>query len=154
MTAKNTLVLDSNVILSGLIWGGKPAQILEQIESGHASLFTSRRQLEEFTRITSYPKVIKALQKRNMIPRDLVVWLVQQAVLITPKPLNEIIIPNDPTDDAILAIALTAKADFIVSGDKRHLLPLKAFHGIPIVTPDQYLQAEFDNKSKGGTRLV
>ena len=144
MTAQKILILDSNVILSGLIWGGKPAQILEQIESGHASLFTSRRQLEEFTRITSYPKVIKALGKRNLIPRDLVVWLVRQAILIMPKPFNEVIIPNDPTDDAILAIALTVKADFIISGDKRHLLPLKAFHGIPIVTPNQYLNVMND----------
>jgi putative PIN family toxin of toxin-antitoxin system len=128
------------VILSGLIWGGKPSQILERVESGNVTLFTSNEQLKEFTRILSYPKIIKSIKQARMLPRDLVVWLVKNAVLITPKPLNRTIIYDDPSDDAILACALTANVDFIISGDKKHLLPLKSFHGIPILTATQYLE--------------
>ena len=46
---------------------------------------------------------------------------------------------TDPDDDMVLECALAAEADFIVSGDKRHLLPLKKFRGIPILSPAAFL---------------
>jgi len=46
----------------------------------------------------------------------------------------------DPDDEMILECALAAEADYIVSGDKRHLLPLRQFRGIPIVSPSDFLR--------------
>ena len=46
----------------------------------------------------------------------------------------------DPDDEMILECALAAEADYIVSGDKRHLLPLRQFRGIPIVSPPDFLR--------------
>ena len=50
------------------------------------------------------------------------------------------VIENDPADNHILACAVSGKADVIVSGDKRHLLPLKEYEGIPIVRPADFLR--------------
>jgi predicted nucleic acid-binding protein len=50
------------------------------------------------------------------------------------------VVENDPADDHILACAVSGKADVIVSGDKRHLLPLKEYEGIPIVRPADFLR--------------
>jgi len=47
--------------------------------------------------------------------------------------------PADPADAKILACAVAGKADVIVTGDKRHLLPLKKYRGIPIVSPAEFL---------------
>jgi predicted nucleic acid-binding protein len=49
-------------------------------------------------------------------------------------------VPGDPKDDAIVATAIAAKADFLVTGDRTHLLPLKECQGIPIITPRQFLE--------------
>jgi predicted nucleic acid-binding protein len=46
----------------------------------------------------------------------------------------------DPDDEMILECALAAEADFIVSGDKKHLLMLREFQGIPIVSPAEFLR--------------
>ena len=47
---------------------------------------------------------------------------------------------RDPDDETILECALAAEADYTVSGDKRHLLPLRQFRGIPIVSPSDFLR--------------
>jgi len=143
---KKRIVLDSNIILSGLIWGGKPLQIVEQVEKREILLFTSRALLQEFIRIASYHKISKALKARKLSSQDLVTWVVEQAVLITPKPIHETIIPDDPSDEAVLACAATAQVDFIISGDKKHLLPLKTYQNIPIITATQYLEVTNEQK--------
>lgn len=61
------------------------------------------------------------------------------AEIITPKTIPAII-KNDPDDNHILACALSGKADLIVSGDRRHLLPLKEYEGIPIIAPVNFLR--------------
>ena len=56
------------------------------------------------------------------------------------------IVKNDEADNRILECALEAQAHYLVSGDKRHLLPLKKFEGIRIVSPAEFL--EFLEKGK------
>ena len=61
------------------------------------------------------------------------------AEIITPKTIPAII-KNDPADNQILACAVSGKADLIISGDRRHLLPLKEYEGIPIIAPVDFLR--------------
>jgi predicted nucleic acid-binding protein len=56
------------------------------------------------------------------------------AILVQPTRVPRIV-PNDPDDDQVLACALTAHADLIVSGDRKHLLPNGSYQGIRIVSP-------------------
>ena len=44
------------------------------------------------------------------------------------------VVPTDPDDDHVIAAAVTSQADLIAAGDKRDLLPLGSFAGIPIIT--------------------
>ena len=63
----------------------------------------------------------------------------RMADIITPTIVSNTI-KNDPADNHILACAVSGKAQVIVSGDKRHLLPLKEYEGIPIVRPVEFLR--------------
>lgn len=69
---------------------------------------------------------------------ELVLGYAELATLVTPTPISPTIL-DDPDDDHVLACALTAGADAIVSGD-RHLLDLHAFQSMPIVTPAGAMQ--------------
>jgi putative PIN family toxin of toxin-antitoxin system len=61
------------------------------------------------------------------------------ATIITPHIVRNVI-ANNPADNHILACALSGHADLIVSGDRRHLLPLKEYQGIPIIRPIDFLR--------------
>ncbi len=53
---------------------------------------------------------------------------------LTPNLSNLSVVPTDPDDDHVITAAVTGQADLIASGDKRDLLPMGSFQGIPIVT--------------------
>jgi putative PIN family toxin of toxin-antitoxin system len=132
------IVCDTNVLLSGLIWGGHPGRILDRVEAGTDRLCVSRVMLEELVRVLEYPRLQKALHARRLTTRDIVSAAAASADIAWPRPLPETVIKEDPGDDAVLACALAAGADAIVSGD-RHLLALKEWNGIRICSPATYL---------------
>jgi predicted nucleic acid-binding protein len=59
---------------------------------------------------------------------------------MVPFDPAEVEFPADAADAKILACAVAGKADAIVTGDKKHLLPLKRYRGIPIVSPAEFLE--------------
>ena len=126
------LVLDTNVVVSGLLWNGAPAQLIEAARADEVELFTSRVLLAELTRILRRAKFDKAITASGMSLDVLVLGYADIATLVTPEAIPATVL-NDPDDDHVLACALAAKADYIVSGD-RHLLDLKEHQGIRIVT--------------------
>ncbi|HMP72514.1 MAG TPA: putative toxin-antitoxin system toxin component, PIN family [Kiritimatiellia bacterium] len=135
------LVLDSNVILSGLIWGGKPYQILQRIDAGLDLLFTSRDLLVELERVLGYPKFKRYLEPLGLSASTLLVWVVEHSALILPRRIIPPVIQVDPSDNCLLECAWSAGVDYLVTGDKRHLLPLKKWKNIQIVDAAMYLDA-------------
>lgn len=125
-------VLDTNVVVSGLLWNGAPAQLIEAARADEVELFTSRVLLAELTRILRRAKFDKAIAASGMSLDVLVLGYADIATLVTPEAIPATVL-NDPDDDHVLACALATKADYIVSGD-RHLLDLKEHQGIRIVT--------------------
>lgn len=97
------------------------------------SLFTSAPLLAELARVLAYPKVLTTLQARGFSLDDLVLGYAELATIVTPAAITSTI-TADPADDLVLATALAAQVDLAVTGDKRHLLVLGSFQGIPIVT--------------------
>ncbi len=99
--------------------------------------FFSKKILNEYLRVLAYPKFslsetgIEFLLKHEILPYF-------QAIDI-PSKNHEVIIESDPDDDKFLLCALSGTCDFIISGD-RHLLELKSYHGIKIVTPVDFLE--------------
>ena len=134
------LVLDTNVLISGLFWNGAPARVLDRVDEGLDRLFISRALLQELADVLARPKFSKTFLRFQEDPRDLIAAVAARAILIEPKPFASVVILADPADDRVLACAATAGADYIVSGDN-HLLRLGSFGSMPIVTPGDYLHS-------------
>lgn len=132
------LLLDTNVVASGLLWSGAPARLIETAQDNLTELCTSRVLLAELTRILRRDKFSKAVTASGMTVTDLVLGYAELATLVTPVEIPPTIL-SDPDDDHVLACAIAAHADYIVSGD-RHLLALNQFQNIPIITAASAVQ--------------
>lgn len=132
------VVCDTNILISGLLWKGAPRQVLSFVESARIRLFTSRALLLEMERVLSYPRIRKILIKAGLREVDILRWVVENTALLLPHPLPDRVILDDASDDEVLACAMTASADAIVSGDK-HLLSLRNYKGIPILSANRFL---------------
>lgn len=127
------IVCDTNTLVSGFLWRGNEFRLLTAITERKALLFLSPPLLQEFARVITYPKLKPFVANANA----LVEKLKSLAIVIKPiKPVNAV--KEDPSDNRVLECALAAYADFIVSGDK-HLLKLKKYEGISIVTTKKAL---------------
>jgi len=125
------LVLDTNVLVSGLFGtGSPPAQLLALWPRGRFQLLTADLQIEELRRVTRYPQIRKRLRPAHA--GELVNALYELAERIEPLPA--VTISPDPADNVLLAISQAGNADYLVSGDKRHLLTLKRHGKARIVT--------------------
>lgn len=132
------LVIDTNVLLSALLWRGTPHALLEQVRNGVVSLISSPALLAELAAVIERPKFDAMLTRADTSRAQLLSQVRLLAEVIDPPPLAQPVC-RDPDDDAVLALALAALADLIVSGDD-DLLSLSVFEGIPIVAPAQALE--------------
>ena len=132
-------VLDTNVVLSGLLWQGTPYRLLLRIRSQQSSLqlYSSPVLLEELTDVLSRTALSQRLSSIGKTAREVLADYIELIELI--EPIDTPRVARDPDDDHVLACALAAKADLIISGDK-DLLDLGAHQGISIVTAVQALQ--------------
>lgn len=126
------LVLDTNTALSGLLWGGTPGRLIDAAEAGQVELASSAALLAELQGVLSREKFARQLAKRGITVADVFDGYAAMVNIVTPATIAPTI-TRDPADDQVLAAALAASADLIVSGDA-HLLDLKSFQGIEIVT--------------------
>lgn len=131
-------VIDTNVLVSGLLWHGAPHTLLEQVRAGSLTFVASPALLAELENVIGRAK-FDAILTRSATSREVTLnELRQLAELIEPPPLPQPVC-RDPDDDHALALALAARVDFVVSGDE-DLLALGNFQGIPVVTPAQAVQ--------------
>ncbi len=128
------LVLDTNIVASGLFWGGNPAQLLDAAQLGEIEIFTSRPLLAELASILPRSNFAKAIAASGLSIEDLVLGYAELATVVEPAQIAPTI-EADSDDDQVLACALAAHADVIVSGDK-HLHTLGGqYQGIRIIRP-------------------
>ncbi len=125
---KPRVVLDSNVVVSGLGWSGAPSKILDAALAGQLVLLTSPPLLAELRRILGYPKLAKVFGEAQQLV-DLI-----EASSVVVLPTRTLAVVGDESDNRVLEAAVEGAADYIVSGDD-DLLELGSFQGIPIVTP-------------------
>ncbi len=124
------LVLDTNIIVSGLIWGGVPRQLLELGRDGQATFFTSSVLLDELADVLEREKFTALLASQNVTPAFLMQRYGMLARLVNPQPIERTV--RDMDDDAVIATALAAKANVIATGDS-DLLVLHPWQGIQIL---------------------
>lgn len=127
------LVLDTNSVVSGLLWHGLPGKLIDAAQNGAISLYTSAPLLAELRGVLLREKFAKQVQARGIPAIKIFDGYAALAILVAPASISPVV-ANDPADDAVLACALAAKADLIVSGDN-DLRSLKIYQDIPIVTP-------------------
>lgn len=126
------LVLDTNAAVSALLWHGTPGKLIDAAQSKTVFLFTSAPLLAELRGVLGRDKFAKQLEARGLSVEEVFDGYAALATIVTPAIISPTI-ARDSTDDVVLATALAAQADAIVSGDA-HLLDLKKYHGIPILT--------------------
>ncbi len=126
------VVLDTNVVISGLLFGGPPGAILDLIVEGLLDLAVSAELSAELERVlrNKFPGAQHAVWETVMFLKE---------IGISTVPTEQVqVVVDDPSDNRVLECALSAHADVIVSGD-HHLLTLKTFRGIPILSPQTFL---------------
>jgi uncharacterized protein len=129
------VVFDTNVVASASFRRGTPFECLAAWAQGRCEAAVSPALLAE------YYETIEEL-RLEYPRREPVEWvnaLTEAAELIFPTERATGATP-DPGDEMVLECALAAEADFVVSGDKKHLLALQQFQGIPIVSPAEFLR--------------
>jgi putative PIN family toxin of toxin-antitoxin system len=127
------IVLDTNVLMSGIFWSGAPSFILEAWMQHRLELVITTDILEEYLRVAEilnqkYPKV-------NAKP--IIELIAVKSKLYCPVPLKQPI-SRDPDDDKFIAACLASNCHLIVSGDK-DLLDISEFQKIKIYKPAKFV---------------
>lgn len=130
------VVIDTNIFISGLLKSPTNRQIIEALKKSEFTLITSPQILDELIGVIARPKF------NNVITRETAEKLIEtiktQAILVKPTRCFDVI-KDDPPDNRFLEASLEAKVDFIISGD-HHLISLKIFRNIPIITSAKFLK--------------
>jgi putative PIN family toxin of toxin-antitoxin system len=129
------VVFDTNVVASASFWRGKPFDCLTAWAQGKCEAVVSPATLAE------YHETVEELCLRYA-DRKPVEWadvLAESGVLVFPTD-RATGATSDPDDEMILECALAGEVDYIVSGDKKHLLLLGQFRGIRIVSPAEFVR--------------
>jgi putative PIN family toxin of toxin-antitoxin system len=128
-------VFDNNVIVSAIVFGGIPRTCLDLARSKELQLYTSPTLLKELARVLSknFSEDFSPLDIEELL-QGLLQFI---NVVIPTAEINTI--TSDPTDNRVLEAATQAEVDFIVTGDKKHVLPLREYEGIRILSPQEFL---------------
>ncbi|MBM3254308.1 MAG: putative toxin-antitoxin system toxin component, PIN family [Candidatus Omnitrophica bacterium] len=127
-------VVDTNVIVSGLLCKGNPRRIWKALRDEKFTLVLSPLMFEEIAMVLSRPKFHNLISDEER--KEVTIFLESSAEFIIPK--KSISICRDPEDNQILACALEGGANFIITGDK-DLLSLNPFKNISIISPKDFI---------------
>ena len=125
------VVLDTNILIGALITKGTPPdQLYRAWLRGEFELVTSIEQIHELARTLSRRRLQKHVDASEA---SVIVGHLGMRAIVLDRPPS-VALSTDPADNRILAAAIAGQVDFIVSGDKRHMLALKEVEGIPLIT--------------------
>ena len=126
-------IIDTNILLAALFWRAAPHRLLEHMRNGTLAVISSPTLIGELAEVIGRDK-FDAILVQSQTSREHMLDEVRRLVELIDAPRLPRPVCRDPDDDAVLAVAIAAQADFIVSGDN-DLLVLKAYQNIPILTP-------------------
>jgi putative PIN family toxin of toxin-antitoxin system len=134
------VAIDTNVVISGLLWSGSPRSILEfGAHKQRIQIITTETLVDELRDVLQRPKFSKRLAKLQTTPERLIEQFLSYTVVVTPAEIESPIVLRDQDDDAVIACALGGSATLLVSGDS-DLLSLGSFRDIKFVSPQTLLQ--------------
>ena len=129
------VVVDTNVLISGLLGSGASSAILDLWRDKRFVIVTSTDLVNELIATLSKPKISKRFSE--IVSQELIELIEERAVFIDPKIKFEIC--RDPKDNKVLECAVEGKADLIATGDN-DLLVLHPFRNIDIIPPSELLK--------------
>jgi putative PIN family toxin of toxin-antitoxin system len=132
------VVLDTNVLISGMIASGYSASILDAVRREEIKLVTSAHLLEEFSEVVSRRRIVRKYPHVSE-NADAFLDFLRAFAILTPGIPEPNPASRDRDDDFVLACALDENVECVVSGDP-HLLDMKAYKGIPILTPREFVE--------------
>jgi uncharacterized protein len=128
------LVLDTNVVVAGLLWNGPPRRLIEwAVEGEKLELFSSPVLLDELAHTLGYAKFSIRIAGFATSVGALVAQYAALVSLVVPASVPRVV-AGDADDDHVIAAAVAARAELIATGDRKHLLPIGTHQGITIVT--------------------
>ena len=127
------VVIDTNVFVSGLNFAGRPSEVLELLTKGEIEVIISPFILTELERILRERFEWKAEQTHRVLNR-----IRAKTNLVQPK-IRVAAIKEKHDDNRILECAVEAKVEYLISGDRKHLLPLREYQGVKILSPAEFL---------------
>lgn len=132
------IVADTNVLVSGSLWNGAPARILDAVEARRLTLVLSPELWAEFAAVLNRPKLAARIRSLGITPSGLAHAIRTHVEWAAPDMIPSPPELRDPKDLPVLAAALAGRVDAIVTGDG-DLLHLGAFCGIPILAVEAML---------------
>jgi len=133
------LVVDTNTLVSGTLWSGSPARLVNAILSAPGTLCLSPEIVIELGNVLARPKFAGRLAAQGVTVSEIMLRFQRFSRRVTGAKIAPPPTLRDPKDLKILVAAVGAKADAIVTGDK-DLLTLKFFVGIPIIDAAEALE--------------
>ena len=129
------IVIDTNVLISGLLFGGIPGKLIQLWKNKRILPLVSKEILSEYLKVLAYPKFKLSEEEIN--------YILYQEILpyfeVIPVKQRPVIIKTDPSDDKFIRCAQSGRAKVIISGDQ-HLLSLTTYKAIKILSPSQFLE--------------
>jgi putative PIN family toxin of toxin-antitoxin system len=133
------LVVDTNVAVSGLLWPGPPNQILRWARDGILEIVACEETTAELKRVLQYKRFAQRLSTLETSAAEVFAYFLNLVFFVPTPAITPREIVADPFDNFFLAVASHNNARLIVSGD-RHLLDLREYQRIQIVTPSEACQ--------------
>lgn len=127
-------VVDTNVLVSGLLFGGVPLKVIDAAIARKFTLVTSPILMDEVDRVMRYKKFGLTDNEIAVLTQP----LFSIAEIVVPVTTIDII-ARCPADNRVLECAVEGKCQIIVSGDRRDLLSLRKFRNVEIFTPRQFI---------------
>ena len=132
------VVPDTNVIVSALIWGGMPYRLLEAAVADDIELYTSPDLMTELRNLLARRHLAARFAQQRSSVEQAVRFYEELAIAVSPLA-TPAAVPRDADDDHVVAAALAANSEVLVSGD-RDLLSLGSYEGLRIVTVAKALE--------------
>jgi putative PIN family toxin of toxin-antitoxin system len=128
------VVADTNVLISALLFGGVSDQVFLAGLRGEIQLITSDPLLKELERVLKNKFKLDVHFVREVIDE------VRNVAEVVEVSSHIDVISHPDEDNRVLECAVDGRADFIVTGDTRHILPLKEYRGIKILSPSEFIR--------------
>jgi len=128
------VVLDTNIYISAILFGGSCGEILRLAAEDSFKLVISK------SIITEIEAVLKGKFKWSKMQISQTISYIKNIATVINPDISLSVIRNDPSDNKILECAFAVGADYIVTGDRNHLLPIKKFRGIKIMNSAEFLK--------------